>query len=167
MMPSGRSSSLPTSSGAGSSDIILASTYHAISNTEFTSAENTSLLFCGLTFSRSLKSGMQSISRSRSFSYSSYDSVEKYLLAGIREITGYVQANEDEFVEMITKKSRALTGACVTASGNRSSHRLVSTSWTRLSSGFTRTTSRVRFPMSVSPRCPRIMKRSRKRSNVG
>lgn len=33
--------------------------------------------------------------------------IEKYLLAGIREITGYVQANEDEFVEMITKKSRA------------------------------------------------------------
>jgi len=33
--------------------------------------------------------------------------IEKYLLAGIREITGYAQANEDEFVEMITKKSRA------------------------------------------------------------
>ena len=33
--------------------------------------------------------------------------IEKYLLAGIREITGYVQANEGEFVEMITKKSRA------------------------------------------------------------
>lgn len=33
--------------------------------------------------------------------------IEKYLLAGIRQITGYVQANEDEFVEMITKKSRA------------------------------------------------------------
>ena len=32
--------------------------------------------------------------------------IEKYLLAGIREITSYVQANEDEFVEMITKKSR-------------------------------------------------------------
>ena len=35
--------------------------------------------------------------------------IEKYLLAGIREITGYVQENEDEFVEMITKKSRADT----------------------------------------------------------
>lgn len=33
--------------------------------------------------------------------------IEKYLLAGIREITGYAQVNEDEFVEMITKKSRA------------------------------------------------------------
>lgn len=33
--------------------------------------------------------------------------IEKYLLAGIREITGYVQSHEDEFVEMITKKSRA------------------------------------------------------------
>ena len=33
--------------------------------------------------------------------------IEKYLLAGIREISGYVQAHEDEFVEMITKKSRA------------------------------------------------------------
>ncbi|MBP3222790.1 MAG: recombinase family protein [Actinomycetaceae bacterium] len=33
--------------------------------------------------------------------------IEKYLLAGIREILGYVQTNEDEFVEMITKKSRA------------------------------------------------------------
>lgn len=33
--------------------------------------------------------------------------IERYLLAGIREITGYVQENEDEFVEMITKKSRA------------------------------------------------------------
>lgn len=33
--------------------------------------------------------------------------IEKHLLAGIREITGYVQAHEDEFVEMITKKSRA------------------------------------------------------------
>ena len=27
--------------------------------------------------------------------------IEKHLLAGIREITGYVQANEDEFVERI------------------------------------------------------------------
>ena len=33
--------------------------------------------------------------------------IERYLLAGILEITGYVQENEDEFVEMITKKSRA------------------------------------------------------------
>ena len=33
--------------------------------------------------------------------------IEKHLLSGIREITGYVQAHEDEFVEMITKKSRA------------------------------------------------------------
>lgn len=33
--------------------------------------------------------------------------IERYLLAGIREITGYVQENEDAFVEMITKKSRA------------------------------------------------------------
>lgn len=33
--------------------------------------------------------------------------IEKYLLAGIREITGYAQANEDEFVEMIMKKSGA------------------------------------------------------------
>ena len=33
--------------------------------------------------------------------------IEKQILAGIREITGYVQANEDEFMEMITKKSRA------------------------------------------------------------
>jgi hypothetical protein len=53
--------------------------------------------------------------------------IEKYLLAGIREITGYIQSNEDEFVEMITKKSRAeVAGACVTASVNWSSHRLVS-----------------------------------------
>ena len=33
--------------------------------------------------------------------------IEKYLLAGIREITSYVQANETEFVDMIAKKSRA------------------------------------------------------------
>lgn len=33
--------------------------------------------------------------------------IEKHLLSGIMEITGYVQAHEDEFVEMITKKSRA------------------------------------------------------------
>ena len=33
--------------------------------------------------------------------------IEKYLLAGIREITSYVQSNETEFVDMITKKSRA------------------------------------------------------------
>lgn len=33
--------------------------------------------------------------------------IEKFLLAGIREIAGYAQANEEEFVEMITKKSRA------------------------------------------------------------
>ena len=33
--------------------------------------------------------------------------IEKYLLAGIREITEYVRVHEDEFVEMITRKSRA------------------------------------------------------------
>lgn len=33
--------------------------------------------------------------------------IEKFLLAGICEIAGYAQANEEEFVEMITKKSRA------------------------------------------------------------
>ena len=32
--------------------------------------------------------------------------IEQYLLADIREITGYVQTNENEFVEMITKKYR-------------------------------------------------------------
>jgi len=35
--------------------------------------------------------------------------IEEFLLSGIREITGYVQAHEDEFVEMITKKSKAET----------------------------------------------------------
>lgn len=83
--------------------------------------------------------------------------IEKYLLAGIRGITGYVQANEDNFVEMITKRSPepGLTGACVTASVNWNSHRRVSANWMRLSSVSTKTISRVRFPMSVSPRCPR------------
>ena len=33
--------------------------------------------------------------------------IEAFLLSGIREITGYVQANEDEFVELITSRSRA------------------------------------------------------------
>ena len=33
--------------------------------------------------------------------------IEKYLLAGIREITEYVRVHKDEFVEMITRKSRA------------------------------------------------------------
>ena len=33
--------------------------------------------------------------------------IEKYLLAGIREITECVRVHEDEFVEMITRKSRA------------------------------------------------------------
>lgn len=33
--------------------------------------------------------------------------IEKYLLAGISEITEYVRVHEDEFVEMITRKSRA------------------------------------------------------------
>lgn len=33
--------------------------------------------------------------------------IEAFLLSGIREITDYVQANEDEFVEMITSRSRA------------------------------------------------------------
>ena len=56
--------------------------------------------------------------------------------------------------------------ACETASVNWSSHRLESTSWTRLSSAFTRIISRVRFPMSVLPRCPRITRQSRKRSNA-
>ena len=32
--------------------------------------------------------------------------IEKFLLAGIREIARYTQANEEEFVEMITRKSR-------------------------------------------------------------
>ena len=93
--------------------------------------------------------------------------IEKYVLVGLREIVGYVQANEDEFVEMITKKSRAkLTGTYVTASGNWSRHRRVSASRTRLSSVSTITTSRARFPMSVLPRCPKTTKRSRKRSNA-
>lgn len=35
--------------------------------------------------------------------------IEELLLSGIREITGYVQDNESEFVEMITKKSKAET----------------------------------------------------------
>ena len=73
--------------------------------------------------------------------------IEKYVLVGLREIVGYVQANEDEFVEMITKKSRAkLTGTYVTASGNWSRHRRVSASRTRLSRVSTITTSRARFP---------------------
>ena len=33
--------------------------------------------------------------------------IEDFLLTGIREITGYVQSHENEFVEMITKKSKA------------------------------------------------------------
>ena len=33
--------------------------------------------------------------------------IEKYLLTGIREITEYVRVHEDEFVEMVTRKSRA------------------------------------------------------------
>lgn len=33
--------------------------------------------------------------------------IEKYVLAGLHEIVGYMQSNEDEFVELITKKSRA------------------------------------------------------------
>lgn len=33
--------------------------------------------------------------------------IEKYLLVGIREITEYVRVHEDEFVEMVTRKSRA------------------------------------------------------------
>lgn len=33
--------------------------------------------------------------------------IEKYLLAGIREITEYVRVHEDEFVEMVIRKSRA------------------------------------------------------------
>ena len=83
--------------------------------------------------------------------------IEKYLLAGIRGITGYVQANEGNFVEMITKRSPEprLTGACVTASVNWNSHRRVSANWMRLSSVSTKAISRVKFPMSVSPRCPR------------
>ena len=35
--------------------------------------------------------------------------IEKFMLDGIREITGYVRANENEFVGMIEKKSRAET----------------------------------------------------------
>jgi predicted RNase H-like nuclease (RuvC/YqgF family) len=35
--------------------------------------------------------------------------IEELLLSGIREITGYVRENEAEFVEMITKKSKAET----------------------------------------------------------
>ena len=94
--------------------------------------------------------------------------IEKYLLVGIREITGYVQANEDEFVEIITKKSRAEIDRSL-RDGKREleQSQARSTSWTRLSSGSMRTTSRVRFPMSVLLKCQRIMKRSRKCSNVG
>lgn len=33
--------------------------------------------------------------------------IEKHLPTGIREIASYVQEHEDEFVEMITKKTRA------------------------------------------------------------
>ena len=33
--------------------------------------------------------------------------IEDFLLTGVREITGYVQSHENEFVEMITKKSKA------------------------------------------------------------
>ena len=33
--------------------------------------------------------------------------IEDFLLSGIREITAYARANEDAFVEMVTKKSRA------------------------------------------------------------
>ena len=35
--------------------------------------------------------------------------IEDFLLTSIREITGYVQSHENEFVEMITKKSKAET----------------------------------------------------------
>ena len=62
MMPSLRSSDRPLFSGGGSSEIILASVNHAISNTEFTSAENLIRFVFGFTFRRILKSGMRSIS---------------------------------------------------------------------------------------------------------
>ena len=35
--------------------------------------------------------------------------IEEFLLSGIREITAYVRGHENEFVEMITKKSKAET----------------------------------------------------------
>lgn len=63
MMPSERSSlDSPLFSGAGSSEIILASVNHAISNTEFTSAENSIRFVFGFTFRHILKSGIRSIS---------------------------------------------------------------------------------------------------------
>lgn len=62
MIPSERSSDRPLFSGGGSSEIILASVNHAISNTEFTSAENLIRFVFGFTFRRILKSGMRSIS---------------------------------------------------------------------------------------------------------
>lgn len=66
MIPSERSSDRPLLSGGGSSEIILASVNHAISNTEFTSAENSMRFVFGFTFKRILKSGMRSISLSSS-----------------------------------------------------------------------------------------------------
>ena len=66
MIPSERSSGCPLLSGAGSSEIILASVNHAISNTESASAENSMRFVFGFTFSRILKSGMRSISLSSS-----------------------------------------------------------------------------------------------------
>lgn len=53
---------LPLTFRGGSSEIILDSVNYAMSNTEFTSAENSIRFVFGFTFSRILKSGMRSIS---------------------------------------------------------------------------------------------------------
>ena len=53
--------------------------------------------------------------------------IEDFLLTGVREITGYVQSYESEFVEMITKKSKAETDR-----GLREAKRELDQSYTRI-----------------------------------
>ena len=62
MIPSGIDSSLPLFSRAGSSEIIRARVYHAISHTESISAENSKYPVAVLSFSFILNSGMNSTS---------------------------------------------------------------------------------------------------------
>jgi len=80
--------------------------------------------------------------------------VEELLLDGIRRVTAFARDCEDEFVEMVTKKTRTELDKSMRRQSNVnwSRHRLVSANWTKLSKGFMKIISRVRYPMSVLQR---------------
>jgi site-specific DNA recombinase len=79
--------------------------------------------------------------------------VEELLLDGIRRVTAFARDHEDEFVEMVTKKTRIdLDRSMRDGKRELEQSQAVSISWMTLSRGFMRTILRARFLMSVLPR---------------